>query len=253
ENHLYLLAYNDFSIDYRIRFYINDYSQVNRIKAEVMNRLWYAFQRAGITIPFPIRNVYLHRPQEEGQEERALESAAARLELLRGVDLFASLEPDVLERLARAFKTRMYAVGEAPVRQGEEGDSFYLVKSGRFDIFVKKDRERHRYGVKVAELGPGSFFGEMSLLTGEARTATVVAREPGEVCALGKEDFREILLTRPEVSAQLAAAASERVTRNLAQLSKYLTEKEQKTMAEKEKKDHVRQAIMGQMRQFFGF
>lgn len=250
---LYLTDFYEFSIKYRIRFYIHDYSRLRNVRAEVMNRLWYAFKREGITLPFPIRDVYFHQMDDRVLEEGARRSLARRIEMLHGVDLFSPLKPDVFEKLARAFKTQLFARREVVIEQGVEGDTFYMIGSGRFEVFVKKAKAKHRFGVKVAELGPGNFFGEMSLLTGEARTATVVAVEESEVYALGKEDFREILQGHPEVSAQLAAAASERVTQNLALISKYLTEHEQKTMADKDKADHIRRAILGQMREFFGF
>jgi small-conductance mechanosensitive channel/CRP-like cAMP-binding protein len=250
---LYLMNYKDFSIEYRVRFFIYDYSRLRNVRAEVMNRLWYAFKRAGITIPFPIRDIYHHQVDERAQEELSRRALVRRTEMLHKVDLFSPLEPEVFDKLARAFKTLMFARREIVIEQGEEGDTFYLIGSGRFEVYLKRAKAKHRFGVKVAELGTGDFFGEMSLLTGEARTATVVAAEESEVYALGKEDFREILQGHPEVSAQLASAASERVTQNLAQLSKYLTDDEQKTMAENEKTDRVRRAILGQMREFFGF
>jgi len=250
---LYLMDYKDFSIEYRVRFFIFDYSRLRSVRAEVMNRLWYAFKRAGITIPFPIRDVYLRQVDDRALEEGTRRALNRRVEMLRKVELFEPLEPEVFDNLARAFKTMLFARREVVIEQGELGDTFYMIGSGRFDVFVRKPKAKNRFGVKVAELGPGNFFGEMSLLTGEARTATVVATEESEVYALGKDDFREILQGHPEISAQLASAASERVTQNLAQLSKYLTEEEQRTMGDNDKTDRIRRAILGQMREFFGF
>ncbi|MCK4593254.1 mechanosensitive ion channel family protein, partial [bacterium] len=253
EEHLFVTEYSDFSIIYTIRFYLTDYSKVRVVKAEVMNRLWYAFRRSGITIPFPIRDIYLRRVDRKALEERADEELAERLEMLRGIDIFIPLASDVLGELAGKFKTQLYATSEVVVEQGDEGDSFYVIGRGRFTVYVKKGTVGPRFGIKVAELGAGNFFGEMSLLTGEVRTATVIASEESEIYALGKEDFKEILQSHPEVSAQLAAAASERVAQNLTLLSKYLSKEEQKTMGQVEKTDRIRKAILSQMREFFGF
>jgi small-conductance mechanosensitive channel len=251
--HLFLIGYNDFSIDYRIRFFINDYAQVRRLKAEVYNRLWYAFKRAGITIPFPIRDVNLHRPDAEADRLVQEQELEERHTLLDDLELFESLDDEIKDRLVRSLQRQLYSPGEAVVVQGEPGDTFYIVAEGVFAVFIKKGRHGQRRGIKVGELKRGDFFGEMSLLTGEERTATVGCAESGVLYALDKKHFGEIILSRPELSNKLASVASKRVSSNLSQLSKYISEDEQAKLDDREKNVKVKKAILTQMKEFFGF
>lgn len=112
--------------------------------------------------------------------------AAARvpteaLALLRALPLFAPLPPTLLERLASSAVETRVAAGEAAVRQGEHGDRFYVIRSGRTAVDVD--------GAPSGELGPGDFFGEIALLRDVPRTATVRAEEELQLYALERDDF----------------------------------------------------------------
>jgi hypothetical protein len=116
---------------------------------------------------------------------RALDSsgvlAAERISLLRALDLFAPLAPPQLERLALSSTRHTTQAGELLIRQGDDGDRFYAVHSGRYR--VDKD------GETVALLGAGTYFGEIALLRDVPRTASVVCVEDGDVLALEREPF----------------------------------------------------------------
>lgn len=101
--------------------------------------------------------------------------------LLRRIDVFAPLGPVELERLAEALEPARAAGGEAIVRQGEPGDRFYVIVAGTVDVSVD--------GERVREQGPGEYFGEIALLRGGPRTATVTAREDVELRTLRREPF----------------------------------------------------------------
>jgi MFS family permease len=107
--------------------------------------------------------------------------SAEDLSLLRGIDVFAPLGPVALERLAEALEPARAAAGEAIVRQGEEGDRFYVIVAGTVEVSVD--------GARVREQGAGEYFGEIALLRGGPRTATVTAREDVELRTLRREPF----------------------------------------------------------------
>ena len=135
---VYLTGYGDSAIQYRVKYYVTDFERIELTESDLMDLIWYAFRREGIGIPYPIREVHLHTTTAE-DEERA--NGARRGEIgriLRGTDLFAALPEEELDRLASHFREALYARGECLVRQGEEGDSFFLVRSGRVAVAVRE-------------------------------------------------------------------------------------------------------------------
>jgi len=139
---------------------------------------------------------------------RRIDAAAPRtaegLALLRGVPLFAPLGAFELERLAQALETVTAAAGEEVMRQGDAGDRFYVVESGRLEVLVD--------GRHVREQGVGEAFGEIALLRDVARTATVRALEPSLLRAMSREAF----LAAVAGSTPSAAAAESVVAARLA-------------------------------------
>lgn len=203
---IYLSSYADFSINFTIKFFINDYARLDPIQSSVMDRLWYAFRRAGISIPFPIRDVRTRDAVADERTQRAMEQDAIR-QLLSGVDLFQSLSTEELDRLVAGAKLQMFAHGENLCRQGEPGDSFYVIRCGRVAVSVNGSGGQ---SVTVAHLSNGAFFGEMSLLTGEPRSGTVCAESDVEVLCVSKHDFAGLLQADAGLAGKLAAVLEKR-------------------------------------------
>jgi hypothetical protein len=103
------------------------------------------------------------------------------LELLRRISIFAALPESILERLARSLRTMAANAGDVIIREGEEGDLFYAIEAGT--VVVSKA------GRRVAQLGPGDYFGEIALLRGVPRTATVTAKTDVSLRALERDVF----------------------------------------------------------------
>ena len=115
-----------------------------------------------------------------------LHDALRICEFLRAVDLFRALTPTQLTDVAEKMKKRQFAAGETIIREGEPGEEFFLISDGEVDV-VRADHE-------VARLGRGEFFGEVALISGEPRNATVVATEPLDTFVLGKADFQSAVV-----------------------------------------------------------
>ncbi len=118
---------------------------------------------------------------------------------LRGIDLFARLSTAELTQVAEKMHVRPFRDGEVFVRQGEEGDHFYLLRDGHADVVVRQDGD----GRVAATLGPGQYFGERALITGEMRNATVVGRGDGRLAVLSKAEFQQALNLAPDLPEQL--------------------------------------------------
>ncbi|HXF93859.1 MAG TPA: mechanosensitive ion channel family protein [Nitrospiraceae bacterium] len=178
-------SFNDSGVQYRVRFAVNDYSLHQSIESQVRAYVWNAFQRNGIEIPFPQRVVHTQTGTAPEQMSRQSDQIVSHL---AAVDFLAVLAPEQIEVLARDATIQRYLPGECVVRQGEAGQELYVILEGTADVRIRQDGR----SLTVATLQKGQFFGEMSLLTGEPRTATVVARTPLRVVAVGKQGLSRV-------------------------------------------------------------
>lgn len=195
-----VIRFNDDGIDYRIRFFTDDYSRERELLDVVQQALWYALRRAAIDIPF--RQTTLSRREKPAQAEarRRKEHLAEAEDLLAHIDFVSALGNEGRKELARAARYLEYGPGEPVVRQGEPGDTLYLVARGEFAVRVLFDTGER----EVARLSHGAFFGEMSVLTGEPRSATVVAASDAALLGVDREAFSRVLAADEAVMEELA-------------------------------------------------
>jgi CRP-like cAMP-binding protein len=142
------------------------------------------------------------------------ESAA---DLLGRVPLFAQLEQDELDRFSRVAVPRSFPSGTRVFHEGDQSDACYIVRSGSFRVTREHPDGR---AITLANLGPGDIFGELAMLDGEVRSASVEALDDGELLALPGADVRALLSRHPEITVKLVAAlvrrlrlANERISR----------------------------------------
>jgi CRP/FNR family cyclic AMP-dependent transcriptional regulator len=129
---------------------------------------------------------------------------AERIALLGGAWLFSACSADELERIAALASSRDATAGDELTRQGDDGDEFFLVVAG--DAIATVD------GDAIGELGPGSFFGEMALIDGGERTATVTATTDMQLLVLDRHEFNEMLeVAMPSVAPKLLAVVGARM------------------------------------------
>jgi len=238
-----VVHYGDFSVNFEIRYPIDDFAAHVEIEAEIMNLLWYKFKRNEIEIPYPVRNVHIQHITPETRRAESERQADELMGIMENVEIFSPLSKVELKTLVAQVSVRTYAAGEVPVRQGEPGDSFYIIKNGRVDVVVEKTS--HERAV-VATLGRGNFFGEMSLLTGAPRTASILVKEDAEFIRIDKENFGSILAKNPTIVESLSQILAERQ----AGLD---TQRERLDVAarERRKKDESGR-ILSTIRNFFG-
>jgi putative ABC transport system ATP-binding protein len=124
-----------------------------------------------------------------------LHDALRICEFLRPIELFKSLTPRQLTDVAEEMTKRHFAAGDTIIREGEPGEEFFLLSEGEVEVI----RAEH----EVARLGPGDFFGEVALISGEPRNATVIAVGEVETYVLGKTDFEAALAASQSFRDQL--------------------------------------------------
>lgn len=187
------------AVVYRVRFWTADFSRDAVARDQVRSAVYYALRRHGYEIPFPMQ-IEIPRPEEA---ERASERIERVSRILAPVALFAPLDPDQRGELAARAVERLYGQGEKIVRQGEAGGSMFVIHRGRVRVVEASGRE-------LAVFGAGEYVGEMSMLTGQPRSATVEAVEECAVVELTAESLREVALANPEVVQRISAVVAER-------------------------------------------
>lgn len=141
-----------------------------------------------------------------GKDKQSLASLILR------IDFLSILDKDHVTQLMEHFDIIHFAEGDYAIRQGNAGGSFFIVRSGRFDVFVEKDGQQ----IKVDEMKAGDFFGEISLISDAPRSASIVATEKSEVFILAKAGFKKFLLAYPCIAEGFVEKIHERKAANQA-------------------------------------
>jgi CRP-like cAMP-binding protein len=198
---LRLASYLDSGIEYEVKMWLNDVARIPDIRSDVNVAIWYQFARAGISFPYPVREVRRLATTTAPSAEHAARVAGERL---RSVPFFRALPDELVEHLARGAALETYGANERVVVQGAPGDSCYVIDAGTADVLIQEgDAEK-----RVATLVPGDLFGEMSLLTGEPRSATVRTTGDARLLRMSADSIRDALQGSPELATALAEAAA---------------------------------------------
>ena len=232
-----LMSFDDSSINYQIRFWYENYIHDPQIKADINNQLWYALRRHDINIPFPIRDTqHAHIERRYKLQERKQLSLQIS-EMLENVPLFVALPSEDRQKVAEQATIQEYGAGELIVHQDAPGDSLYIILDGACEVLLGDEGQKLK---KMATFNKGDFFGEMSLLTGEVRSATVKALEYATVIRVDKELFSTILASNPDIIEQLGEA--------MAQRQQDLSNEANKI----QNKSTVQRKLISRMKDFFG-
>ncbi len=187
--------FGESGIEYQLRFFITEFRTRDPIDSLVRDRIWYAFRRENITIPYPSQDLYLHSAPTRTVD--AEDPVNDRMLSLGRVDFLAALPEQALRDLALSARRKPYGTGEVIIEQGEAGEEFFVIRRGEVAV-LSGDRE-------VARLGEGQFFGEMSLMTGAPRSATIRAVVPCELVVIAKPSMQEVLASHPDLVARMTA------------------------------------------------
>ena len=189
-------------VQYEIKFWMEDHAKFAEVSDSVRTNAWYGLRRHGMKIPFPTRTVQLERPARDKQQQ--FQSTARAI--LRQQPIFEGVSDEELDTLLPRGRVVHFGKGEKLIRQGDNGGSMFILVDGQAQVFV----ERNGAPREVAGLASGDCFGEMSLLTGEERSATVVAATDCEVVEITKEVLAKSLQENPSLAQQLSQLLARR-------------------------------------------
>jgi small-conductance mechanosensitive channel/CRP-like cAMP-binding protein len=227
----HVTGFKDFCIEYVLRFWSRQYEQRTTIEGHVMRMIWYKFQRRGIEIPFPMSGRLLGNFLEAVHAQQFEKPLASQIErvvddllrsdfgrkLMAGPDGVCILSRDELKAVARDVKRTLFTHGETLMHQNDAGESFYVLVQGKVKGSISNsDAERPI----EFELQPGALFGEMSLLTGLPRSATMTAVTDCELLEFDGSAFARLLSLREEIPQVLSDLAAARARENMAALEK---------------------------------
>ncbi len=206
-------------ISYQARFWTDDGGRVALARDAVLTAVLGNLVRAGIGPACPKQEVRQHQPVQADTD-------MLRHNLLRQLQLFDAFDDEELEALADAMREVHLPAGAAAVRQGDAGESLFVIAEGAFDVEIAApaatgpthpDGDQRSGVIHLTRLRPGDLFGEMSLLTGQPRSASVVACTDAVVFELARSHLDPVLRQRPQLAERLANLMADRQTRNTAE------------------------------------
>ncbi len=199
----YVRAFESYAVQYELRYWLEDYGRYLEVDSAARERAWYALHRAGIKIAYPIieQHQYAAGPLLTPSRKEAIEDVLAR------VDLFGALTATERGRLGTTARERRFGPGEFIVREGDPTSSMFVMEAGRAAVTIHGAAGESR---RLAILDPGAAFGEISLLTGEPRTATVRAVTEVTAIEIDKETLGPVLEENPSLCGMFDAIIAER-------------------------------------------
>lgn len=176
------------------------------LRSELLGQIWYALERTGQSVPYPVRELRPKRSRPDGNHPTRIE-AGERVALLRHNPLFGALSDEELTSLAQQARCLRFSPGEAVVQEGDPGHSLYQLVSGTME--VRKQQEEGE-ALTVAQLKPGDIFGEMSLLSNSPRSASVLAIDECVLLKVAQDDIAPLLQGNPALMDELARLVTAR-------------------------------------------
>jgi small-conductance mechanosensitive channel/CRP-like cAMP-binding protein len=226
-------------IEYELNFWFEDFTRRRRLESDVLTYVWHALRRNGIESPYSSRP-----PSPPGSAEPASLSPDGlrnSIRQLRGIDFLGALADTEMESLAKNARVKTYLPGESVVQRGAQGEELFIVSAGQASVLVDAEGTE----TEVARLGVGEFFGEMSLLTGDPRSATVKAVTDLSLLVLDKAAMRTVFQHNQELIEQVGRVVQHRKA-DLA------VKREAKARVEAESHTGEEGDLIDRIRDFFG-
>jgi small-conductance mechanosensitive channel/CRP-like cAMP-binding protein len=192
---------------YAVRYWLTDLALDDPTNSIVRARIYFALRRAGIPLSIPAQSLFVTEEDQSRRQRKSAEEIERRVEALKGVELFQTLTDEERRSLATRLRVAPFVCGEAMTRQGAEAHWLYVITKGEAEVRISVDGNLSE---RIATLHDGDFFGEMGMMTGQPRAATVIALSDVECYRLDKEAFHDVLQRRPEIAEDISAVLARR-------------------------------------------
>ena len=199
----YTAKFGDSAVIYELRYWLEDYARYPDVDSRVHERVWYRLSRENLKIAYPV----IRQHQYAAGALTQAPATGPVPEVIAGSDLLAPLSAAERERLAEGARSHRFTDGEVIVREGDVTSSMFLVANGRVAVSARGTTGSSQ---KLAILEVGGAFGEISLLTGEPRMATVRALTEATLVEIDKATLAPILEANPSLVEKLDAIILER-------------------------------------------
>lgn len=197
EPQILTISYDDFAITYEVKFFIEDYKDLEQIRDMFMTRVWYAAQRQNLTIPFPTQTLY----HFDGTKSKA-DSTSKKFADLQSIPAFTPLTRDRedLNGLPQPVILQHFGVGEKVMQQGYPGNALYIIIAGQAVMTITNDSGNED---EVVALTRSEFCGEMALFSGELSAVSVTAVEDLEVMGIYSNVVNEMIERQPSLAREI--------------------------------------------------
>lgn len=233
---VYLMEFGDWSITYQLRFWLDDHLNYNPANSHIRTNLWYSLRRNNISIPYPIQHeMSLERPRPHIEDRDLIRDSISKA-------VFApALSPGQLEEIVNHARIVRFGEGENIIRQDAGAGPMYVIVSGRAEVWIESGDRR----TSVAVLEADACIGENSVLTGEKRTATILALEDCLAVEVDKATLAPIVSASPELLESLSELLAQRRMKNEGLVA------EAAGSAGHAKKSNYKAGFLGKLRLFF--
>lgn len=236
---VFTMEFGDSSVIYELRFWMRHARLYNAACDEIRTALWYELGRRDMRIPFPIRTLDVREPNVPAKFVSARENAAR---LLEESSILGCLDENEIADLVARGRFMVFGPREALVTRGEAGESMFVILEGSVEV-IGKTAEGPR--VVLSHLHAGDCFGEMSLVTGEPRNATVRALGDVLVLEIKKADISPLIGNRPELASRIGELLEARLKDRTESLQRAEVESTPKAVQE------AQQSLVRRIRLFF--
>jgi len=196
-----LAGFEQGNLRYQLRYFLTDLLEDDLTDSLMRMHLFASLQRAGIRVAEPQHTVHSITRDEAHAESVRKREMTRRREMLRGVDLLSGLSEAEVTELAERLEYAPFARNDVITRQGNPAHWLYIVAFGEAEVLYQTEGAEPR---PIGTVRSGEFFGEMALLTGDARAATVIAKTDVECYRLDRTSFQALLLARPGIAEQMS-------------------------------------------------